>query len=114
MMVLLPLVLQFHLLIAFFIISSAHSLSKPITQTKSTMAPIQKTIKEICRRPPAHWVGDGFKVFPVFADKAFTAELSPFLMFDYAAPKAFEPNASDKRRGVGMHPHRGFETVTVG
>mmetsp|Transcript_386 Transcript_386/g.486 ORF Transcript_386/g.486 Transcript_386/m.486 type:complete len:305 (+) Transcript_386:198-1112(+) len=77
------------------------------------MGPVQKSVKEICRRPPAHWVGDGFKVFPVFADKAFTAELSPFLMFDYAAPKSFEPNNSGKRRGVGMHPHRGFETVTI-
>jgi len=84
--------------------------NKPIT---NTMAQIQKTIKEICRRPPAHWVGDGFHVFPVFAEKAFTAELSPFLMFDYAAPKSFEGTNAKKRRGVGMHPHRGFETVTV-
>ena len=72
---------------------------------------MQKTIKEICRKPPAHWVGDGFHVYPVFANKAFTSELSPFLMFDYAAPKEFP--SSTKRRGVGMHPHRGFETVTV-
>ncbi len=52
------------------------------------------------------------KLSSVFANKAFTKELSPFLMFDYAAPKSFEPNQS-KRRGVGMHPHRGFETVTI-
>lgn len=77
------------------------------------MSPIQKTIKEICRKPPSHWVGDGFKVYPVFADKAFTSELSPFLMFDYAAPKYFPPNDGGKKRGVGMHPHRGFETVTI-
>jgi len=73
----------------------------------------QKSIKEICRKPPAHWVGDGFHVFPVFANKAFTSELSPFLMFDYAAPKVFPPSTSSKRRGVGQHPHRGFETVTI-
>lgn len=73
----------------------------------------QKSIKEICRKPPAHWVGDGFNVFPVFANKAFTSELSPFLMFDYAAPKVFPPSTSSKRRGVGQHPHRGFETVTI-
>lgn len=73
-----------------------------------------KTIKYISAKPPSHWVGDGFKVFPVFSDKAFTAELSPFLMFDYAAPKKFEPNPNPhKRRGVGQHPHRGFETVTI-
>lgn len=48
---------------------------------------------------------------PVFADKAFTEEMSPFLMFDYAAPKKFPPTS--KRLGVGEHPHRGFETVTI-
>ena len=59
-----------------------------------------------------HWVGDGFNVFPVFADKAFTAEVSPFLMFDYGAPKLFPPNRN-KLKGVGSHPHRGMETVTI-
>jgi len=57
-------------------------------------------------------VGDGFEVFPVFADKAFTEELSPFLMFDYAAPKQFPVN-NGPPKGVGQHPHRGFETVTI-
>ncbi len=70
-----------------------------------------KTIKEICRKPPQHWVGDGFHVIPVLANKAFTNDVSPFLMFDYAAPKEFKPTT--KRLGVGMHPHRGFETVTL-
>jgi len=77
-------------------------------------AAAQKTIKEICRKPPRHWVGDAFHVYPVFANKAFTSELSPFLMFDYAAPKEFPPEKNpNHRRGVGQHPHRGFETVTV-
>ena len=50
----------------------------------------------------------------MFHDKAFTAELSPWLMFDYAAPKEFSPLApGGARRGVGQHPHRGFETVTL-
>ncbi|KAK3267818.1 hypothetical protein CYMTET_23648 [Cymbomonas tetramitiformis] len=71
----------------------------------------RRTIKEILRRPPQHWVGNGFHVYPVFANKAFTNELSPFLMFDYAKPKHFEPTS--QRRGVGQHPHRGFETVSV-
>lgn len=74
---------------------------------------IQKTVREICRKPPKHWVGNGFHVYPVFANKAFTSELSPFLMFDYAAPKEFPPSKSRDRRGVGQHPHRGFETVTI-
>lgn len=75
-------------------------------------SPVKKTIKEICRRPPRHWVGDAFNVYPVFANKAFTKEMSPFLMFDYAPPKDFPPNYG-KKLGVGQHPHRGFETVTL-
>ena len=86
--------------------------AKTTTMSTGTNS-LQKTIKEICRKPPSHWVGDGFNVFPVFANKAFTSELSPFLMFDYAAPKEFPPNKSYDRRGVGQHPHRGFETVTI-
>ena len=70
-----------------------------------------KEIREILGAPPRHWVGNGFHVFPVFHNKAFTKELSPWLMFDYAAPKTFEP--SYERRGVGQHPHRGFETITI-
>ncbi len=56
-------------------------------------------------------VGDGFHVKPVFANKAFSQDLSPFLMFDYGAPRRFEPTT--RRLGVGAHPHRGFETVTI-
>lgn len=71
-----------------------------------------KKIKEILTATPrSHWVGDGFNVRPVFAHLAFTQDISPFLMFDYAAPREFE--ASDQKRGVGPHPHRGFETVTI-
>lgn len=58
-----------------------------------------------------HWVGDGFNVRPVFAQMAFTPEISPYLMFDYAAPRHFD--ATRDRLGVGEHPHRGFETVTI-
>jgi redox-sensitive bicupin YhaK (pirin superfamily) len=59
----------------------------------------------------SHWVGDGFHVHPVLADMAFTKAPSPFLMFDYAKPEHFPP--TKKRLGVGEHPHRGFETVTI-
>lgn len=58
-----------------------------------------------------HWVGDGFPVRPLFADLAFSEQISPFLMFDYGGPAMFEP--TQKKRGVGAHPHRGFETVTI-
>lgn len=56
-----------------------------------------------------HWVGDGFPVRNLFPSNG--VEVSPFLMLDYAGPLKFEPSA--KRRGVGEHPHRGFETVTI-
>jgi redox-sensitive bicupin YhaK (pirin superfamily) len=61
---------------------------------------------------PPHWVGDGFPVRSVFSYDGLGREpLSPFLMLDYAAPRRFDP--APRRRGVGVHPHRGFETVTV-
>lgn len=59
----------------------------------------------------SHWVGDGFNVRPVFAHLAFQQDISPFLMFDYAAPREFA--VTTEKRGVGPHPHRGFETVTI-
>jgi hypothetical protein len=61
--------------------------------------------------PARHWVGDGFPVHGMFGYQAGAEERSPFLMLDYAAPTRFEPTAA--RRGVGQHPHRGFETVTI-
>ena len=61
--------------------------------------------------PAPHWVGDGFYVVPLFSDLAFSEEVSPFLMLDYAAPYEFPPR--EKPPGVGAHPHRGFETVTI-
>jgi redox-sensitive bicupin YhaK (pirin superfamily) len=72
---------------------------------------MHKHIRTVLPAPRAHWVGDGFNVFPVFANLAFTEQVSPFLMFDYAAPKHFP--ATRKQLGVGQHPHRGFETVTI-
>ena len=70
-----------------------------------------KSIKKILPATRPHWVGDGFKVHPVLGQTAFTNEISPFLMFDYAAPIYCEPTT--RKRGVGQHPHRGFETVTI-
>lgn len=59
----------------------------------------------------AHWVGDGFPVKNIFSYHGLGQVLSPFLMMDYAAPTEFPP--SEKPKGVGEHPHRGFETVTI-
>ncbi len=61
--------------------------------------------------PGQHWVGDGFLVRTLFAYPNLGLAISPFLLLDYASPMHFPP--TDKRLGVGEHPHRGFETVTV-
>ena len=58
-----------------------------------------------------HWVGDGFPVRTLFSYQSMGEELSPFLMLDYASPTPFAPATTAK--GVGPHPHRGFETVTI-
>lgn len=58
-----------------------------------------------------HWVGDGFPVRNMFPSNGINAEINPFLMLDYAGPAEFKP--SNRPRGVGEHPHRGFETVTI-
>lgn len=59
-----------------------------------------------------HWVGDGFRVTQLFpGSNDLGAAISPFLMMDYHAPHYYEP--TDQPRGVGVHPHRGFETVTI-
>lgn len=69
-----------------------------------------KRLLGIEQAPPRHWVGDGFPVRSMFSyDSA--PSLSPFLLLDYAAPSEFPP--AQVPRGVGEHPHRGFETVTI-
>ena len=72
-----------------------------------------KTLIRISPAPAQHWVGDGFPVRGMFGYQGQgVAERSPFLLLDYAPPYTFTPN-SGYRRGVGQHPHRGFETVTI-
>lgn len=71
-----------------------------------------KKVLEVAGAPGRHWVGNGFPVHGMFGyNGPGVAERSPFLMLDYAAPFRFEPTS--ERRGVGQHPHRGFETVTI-
>jgi quercetin 2,3-dioxygenase len=70
-----------------------------------------KTVVDVFRDTSPHWVGDGFPVRTVFSYDQLGAELTPFLLLDYAGPHRFEPAA--RPRGVGPHPHRGFETVTI-
>jgi redox-sensitive bicupin YhaK (pirin superfamily) len=61
--------------------------------------------------PRPHWVGDGFPVRSMFSWQSHGQHLSPFLLLDYAGPAKFAP--ATQPRGVGTHPHRGFETVTI-
>jgi len=69
-----------------------------------------KNVLTIHKQGEGHWVGDGFPVHTVFHYQE-RPELTPFLLLDHAGPADFAP--SDKQLGVGWHPHRGFETVTV-
>lgn len=71
-----------------------------------------KKILGIYGAPRGHWVGDGFPVRSLFAyDRLGADHLSPFLLLDHAGPHDFAP--ARRPRGVGAHPHRGFETVTL-
>jgi redox-sensitive bicupin YhaK (pirin superfamily) len=70
-----------------------------------------KKLLRIHQSSGMHWVGNGFPVRSVFDYNGLGRELSPFLLLDYAAPHEFP--AGSERRGVGGHPHKGFETVTV-
>ena len=71
-----------------------------------------RTIENIFKGPEPHMVGDGFRVSQYIPTGIKSMErLSPFLLLDYNAPYYFKP--SETRLGVGAHPHRGFETVTI-
>lgn len=73
--------------------------------------PVVAELKNILRNQDSHWVGDGFPVRTLFFYEVQEQEISPFLLLDYAGPKEFPPTKA--KLGVGPHPHRGFETVTI-
>jgi redox-sensitive bicupin YhaK (pirin superfamily) len=70
-----------------------------------------KKVLGVYSAPGPHWVGDAFPVRSLFTYDSLGKRLSPFLLLDYAGPAKFAPAAQP--RGVGQHPHRGFETVTL-
>jgi redox-sensitive bicupin YhaK (pirin superfamily) len=70
-----------------------------------------KPIQGVHRTTDSHWVGNGFPVRTIFSYQSHGADISPFLLLDYAGPAEFSPSKTP--RGVGEHPHRGFETVTI-
>jgi quercetin 2,3-dioxygenase len=72
-----------------------------------------KSIDVILPPPHFHMVGDGFRVHNFFPSdpKIGIQGMSPFFLLDYGSKWLVPP--SDRPRGVGVHPHRGFETVTI-
>lgn len=73
---------------------------------------MKRTIERVFRGASHHWVGDGFHVSNYFPSATESQKrMSPFFLLDYQKPEAFAPTT--RRRGVGTHPHRGFETVTI-
>jgi quercetin 2,3-dioxygenase len=72
-----------------------------------------RSVESIHKSTTFHWVGNGFHVSTYFPSQQLPPErVSPFVLMDYGPPKQFTPLAHGKR-GVGWHPHRGFETVTL-
>ncbi len=72
---------------------------------------MKKSIERVFRGLPEHWVGDGFRVSNYFPGATEAMKrMSPFFLLDYHAPYEYSPTS--KRRGVGTHPHRGFETIS--
>ena len=71
-----------------------------------------RSIESMIAPPPPHFVGDGFRVHNFFPGQipGGMKRTDPFLLMDYGSPFEFTP--SDHQRGVDVHPHRGFETVT--
>lgn len=72
-----------------------------------------RNIELVASPPKTHWVGDGFNVHNFIPSLRYLdmQRMNPFILMDYNAPYTFPP--SDKPRGVSVHPHRGFETVTI-
>jgi redox-sensitive bicupin YhaK (pirin superfamily) len=72
-----------------------------------------RTVESIHESTTFHWVGNGFFVSTYFpSDRLPSERVSPFVLMDYGPPKDFAP-LPHGQRGVGWHPHRGFETVTL-
>lgn len=70
-----------------------------------------KTLDVALSPPPPHMVGDGFRVHNYIPSMVNMQRMNPFIMLDYNSPHYFPP--SNIPPGVGVHPHRGFETVTI-
>jgi redox-sensitive bicupin YhaK (pirin superfamily) len=84
-----------------------------MTTTNTAAIERARSVEGVHRSTTFHWVGNGFHVSTYFPSAKLPPErVSPFVLMDYGPPKEFAPLAQGKR-GVGWHPHRGFETVTL-
>ncbi len=72
-----------------------------------------KKVANVHTAPAKHWVGNGFHVQSMFSYNDTDKNLDPFLLMDYNPPRHFDGGRKSDFRGVGEHPHRGFETVTI-
>jgi len=89
------------------------AVSTPSAAPSEAASAAKRSVEGIHRSNTFHWVGNGFHVSTYFPSGNLPAErVSPFVLMDYGPPKEFAPLARGKR-GVGWHPHRGFETVTL-
>jgi len=92
--------------------TTAHDTTTRIDTETARAAAVPRSIFRVVKSPGTHWVGDGFRVAGYFsAVPEATRRLSPFLLLDYHPEYTYGPTT--RRRGVGSHPHRGFETVTL-
>ena len=76
-----------------------------------TTKTVEKEVLGLYQPGSRHMVGDGFPVRNMIPGAGVDEQLSPFLLLDYMGPHQFPP--TDRQLGVGEHPHRGFETVTI-
>jgi redox-sensitive bicupin YhaK (pirin superfamily) len=94
-------------------VSGMNSVPSTTTTPAASRDVALRTVESIHSSAQFHWVGDGFRVSTYFPSAKVPAErVSPFVLMDYGPPAEFAPLARGKR-GVGWHPHRGFETVTL-
>jgi redox-sensitive bicupin YhaK (pirin superfamily) len=104
--------------ITFSVMSTMISMDRSVTGEDTVTGPSNlpsrsRSVEGIHRSTTFHWVGNGFFVSTYFPSSWLpAARVCPFVLMDYGPAKEFAPLARGKR-GVGWHPHRGFETVTL-
>ncbi|HTV20270.1 MAG TPA: pirin family protein [Polyangiaceae bacterium] len=88
------------------------AVERPLTRERAATG--ERSLEAVHRSTGFHWVGNGFFVSTYFPGATLPAErVSPFLLMDYGPARQFAPLLGRGKRGVGWHPHRGFETVTL-